>query len=216
MKKLVAFLLAVCSFAACASVFAACDGEQTKVPESPVSGGSTTETPENQEPTVSGGITEEKWNEAIQADNFNNVTFSFSGKFISGPQGSQDDFSCVCKIDGDSATMDGELMESEFVPSLKNVYINTANAIVKDFGDFTYDEASKTYKSKQDIVYTVNVMNTDTTITAQNVCVTLDDANKIASIACMMKQNFTQDDKQQEFTMNITFTYSGYGTTVLG
>lgn len=112
--------------------------------------------------------------------------------------------------------MDGELMESEFVPSLKNVYINTANAIVKDFGNFTYDEASKTYKSKQDIVYTVNVMNTDTTITAQNVCVTLDDANKIASIACMMKQNFTQDDTQQEFTMNITFTYSGYGTTVLG
>jgi hypothetical protein len=165
---------------------------------------------------VSAGITEEKWNEAIAESNFDNVTFAFSGQFIEGPKGDQDEFGYVCKISGNSATMDNEVLDGEQVASLKSVYINTANAIVKDFDDFTYDEASETYKSKQDIVYTVTVMGMDATITAQNVSVTLDETDKIASISCKMKQNFTERGSLKEYVLDITFTYSNYGTTVIG
>lgn len=200
MKKFVSFLVALCSCVALTGAFAACDEEQSKESET----------------TVSAGITEEKWNEAIAESNFDNVTFAFSGQFIEGPKGDQDEFGYVCKISGNSATMDNEVLDGEQVASLKSVYINTANAIVKDFDDFTYDEASETYKSKQDIVYTVTVMGMDATITAQNVSVTLDETDKIASISCKMKQNFTERGSLKEYVLDITFTYSNYGTTVIG
>jgi hypothetical protein len=52
------------------------------------------------------------------------------------------------------------------------------------------------------------------TITVKNAIVTLDADTMLASISCQMTQDFT-DGEAKQFVMDITFTYSNYGTTVI-
>ena len=160
-----------------------------------------------------GAVTEQVWNEAIEIDNFDNVTFTFEGEFIEGD--SQQPFSMVCLIDGDNAIADGEVFDAEQVASLKSVYINTTLAIIENFSDFTYDAEKGTYNGKKDIVYEVDVMGIPATITASDVVVTLDSENAIATVACIMTQDFFAYGEEQTFVLDITFSFSNYGTTVL-
>ncbi|MBQ8885900.1 MAG: hypothetical protein IJY62_06005 [Clostridia bacterium] len=197
MKKIVSFLLTVCTTLSVGTMLTAC--------EEPV------------DPELSSGVNEETWNTAVAPANFDNVTFSIEGAFLDGlAEGNEGgEFSYVCKVDGDSATMNGETLGSESVAGLKSVYINTAIEIIEDFAKFTYDEDSKTYKSNQDIIYTVTVMGYEAEITAKDVVVTVDANTNIASIFCTMVQSFSQNGVPTQYTLSITFTYSNYGTTVI-
>lgn len=199
MKKFVSILLAVCMCLSVGAMLTACDEEHTHTYE---------------------GISEEEWNAAIQPSNFDNVTFAFSGSFLKADIDAES-FDYNCKIDGNNATMDdlirGEHMQldAEAITALKDTYINTATAIVENFDNFTYDKDSKAYKSNQDIVYTVTIAGLEATITAKAVSVTLDANLNIASIACTMIQDFVENATPKQYTLDITFTYSDYGTTVV-
>ena len=63
-------------------------------------------------------------------------------------------------------------------------------------------------------------MGIPATITASDVVVTLDSENAIATVACLMTQEFFaygEDPygEDQTFVLDITFNFSNYGTTVL-
>ena len=166
------------------------------------------------------GVSEEKWNTAIQPSNFDNVTFAFNCSFLEAGI-STESFAYNCKIDGNNATMDDVIsgqhmtMDAETITTVKDIYINTATAIVENFDNFTYDKDSEAYKSNKDIVYTVTVMGYEATITAKDVSVILDTNSNIASIDCTMIQDFEENGNPKQYTLDITFTYSNYGTTVV-
>ena len=178
--------------------------------------GETPDQPSPDQPTPPAGgdvITEEQWNQAIADANFDNVTFQIDGSFISGNDG-EPEFHYTSWIVGDSAKFGDQMLDAEGVQSLKSVYVNTALAIVENFGDFTYNAENNTFVANKDIVYTVNSMGILATITVKNAIVTLDADTMLASISCQMTQDFT-DGEAKQFVMDITFTYSNYGTTVI-
>lgn len=164
-------------------------------------------------PAGDGAITEEEWNAAISDANFDNVTFSCEGTFDDG-----EEFVCSAAIAGDKALLDGAPLDAEFIPMLKSVYINTALAIVSNFNDFAYNADQNVFVSKGDITYTVDASAMgyeNVSITVKNVVVSLDANDYIATIACEMTQSFMEDGEPAQLVMDVTFTYSNYGTTVI-
>ncbi|MBE7093928.1 MAG: hypothetical protein E7367_04480 [Clostridiales bacterium] len=164
-------------------------------------------------PAGDGAITEEEWNAAISDANFDNVTFFCEGTFDDG-----EEFVCSAAIAGDKALLDGAPLDAEFIPMLKSVYINTALAIVSNFNDFAYNADQNVFVGKGDITYTVDASAMgyeNVSITVKNVVVSLDANDYIATIACEMTQSFMEDGEPAQLVMDVTFTYSNYGTTVI-
>lgn len=58
-------------------------------------------------------------------------------------------------------------------------------------------------------------MGAEATITSKEVSVVLDANANIASIACTMIQDFVENGNPKQYTLDVTFTYSDYGTTVI-
>ncbi len=207
MKKLFTWLTALCMCLGFGVVAASCDAPADSTPAASTPADTTPDTPSDIP------VTEEEWNAAISDANFDNVTFTFAGTFDDG-----EEFVGTAAIAGDMALIDGEPLGAEFVPMLKSVYINTALAIVGNFDDFTYDATQNVFVGKGDITYTVDASAMgyeNVSITVKNVVVTLDANEHIATIACDMTQSFIEDDKPEQLVMNVTFTYSNYGTTVI-
>ena len=237
MKKLFTFFMALCMCLGFSAVAASCDAPADSTPAASTPADTTPEdstpadctggdsTPDDNTPDDSTGgdttpdtpsdipVTEEEWNAAISDANFDNVTFTFAGAFDDG-----EEFLGVAAIAGDKALVDGDPLGAEFIPMLKSVYVNTALAIVGNFDDFTYDATQNVFVGKGDITYTVDASAMgyeNVSITVKNVVVTLDANEYIATIACDMTQSFIEDGNPEQLVMNVTFTYSNYGTTVI-
>ena len=82
--------------------------------------------------------------------------------------------------------------------------------------NFTFDSATGKFVGKQAIVYTVTVDGIEAQITATDVVVELFDSNKINTITCHMVQSFEEEGYQGTITVDVTFTFSDYGTTEVG
>ena len=202
MKKLLSLMLvALMAFALCFALVS-CDKDDDT---DNTNGGSSSDV-----------ISEEQWEQAIAPESFDNVTFTMQGDFVSGYEYGEA-FIYVYKLSGNKAveTTEGFILDAEEVQALKSVYINTAVAILENFNDFEYDEANKVFKSKTDVTYSVNVMGQDATIISKNVKVTFDEDKNIAEIETEMTQQFIESGKSKEYVLNVKFTYSDYGTTVV-
>lgn len=206
MKKLVTLVLTVCLCLSAALALSSCDkkGDATTTPAP----GTTTPAP-GATTTDSGASvpSEEVWNSSIEMDNFDNVTFLMAGTFDTG-----ETFEELVKLDGNTCLVEEEVSnDPEMVNAIKTVYVATVLGVMNNFDNFTFDSAEGVFKSNVAIVYDVNVLGEDCTITANNVVVTIDTANKLATMNCDMKQVFDGG----ELNMTVTFTFSDYGTTVI-
>lgn len=161
-------------------------------------------------------VTKDEWNNMIAESNFDNITFAYNATFISG-YNDEGPHTGLFKLDGNKLDMDGEVTtDTETITSLRSWYIASALAIVNNFDKFEYDEANDCYKAKEKVVYNVTVMEYEATITAENVLVELDDNMNIAKITCKMTQAFKEDNVDKTYVLNVDFTFSEYGTTVVG
>ena len=166
--------------------------------------------------TPDGEVTEGEWNEAVKDEKFNNVTFAYSVVFEGTTKSETGKF----YLDGDKGMyQEGasilEAMDAEELAALRNIYVNTTLAVVNNFSSFTYDAVKGVFVSKEPIVYRVNVIEYDATITASNVEVKLDSNKNISEITCDMKHEYTENGRDYELTMKATFTFTDYGTTVV-
>ena len=208
MKKFLSILLVLCLTFTLGIALISCDEGD---------GNTNTNTNTNTDAgAAAGGVTEEQWQEAIKVETFDNVTLRMSGSFVSGYE-YEDDFSYTYRVDGDKGSMgdDGVLLNPAEIASLRSVYINTASAILGNFDNFEYDTASGKFKSKSDIVYTVTVMGYNAEIIAKNVTATLDADKNVATVECDMTQNFVENGTPKTYVLNLSMTYSDYGTTVV-
>ncbi len=209
MKKLITLLLAICMCVFTLSTFVACGGD----------GGNNDDGNGDENPGA--GVTEDVWEDAKAEANFNNVTYSVAYEFKT-PQNGGSGFVEIQLVDDVAAAREngeGEFLpetDPELVASVRNLYVNTVLAIVDNFDNFTYDATNDYYKASADIVYTVDVEDMTATITAKNAIVTLNEDDGIAKIVCEMTQAFTEGGVAKTFVLDTEFTFSNYGTTVIG
>lgn len=160
-------------------------------------------------------IDKEKWNAALQDNVFNNVTFKMTVKFLDSLDG---EGTAIYKLDGNrGATIeeDGDCSElpADAIDDLKNIFINTSLAILDNYDDFEYDEENNCYKAKKDVVYSAAVANYTAELTVKNAVVTFDADLRVATIAGNMTQVISNG---QTFVLDFEFTFSDYGTTIIG
>jgi len=172
---------------------------------------------DNTDDTVSEsiGVNENDWNEAIQTQNFDNVTFTYRATFLSGYQSTEQHVGTL-KIAENGMISNGELVtDTETITSTRTMFIDTAVAIVANFDAFSYDAESSFYRANNPIVYHTTVLGYETTITAENVTVTWDENTNISHISCQMTQAFEEDGTPKTFVLDAEFTFTNYGTTTL-
>ena len=160
------------------------------------------------------GISEEKWNSIIQSSLFDNVTFNLDATFISGYEYEPGPYYSEVKLAGEKCLLDGEPARDSEKQDIRELFINTSIAIVSNFDNFEYNEESDKYTSKEAIVYNLNMVTVSAKITAENIVVELDANMNIYKISCKMTQEFEMDGLQA-YVLNVTFTFTNYGTTVI-
>ena len=165
---------------------------------------------------IDNNTAQDKWNEAIKEDRFNNVTFGYSVVFA----GEEKANTGIAYLDGDKAAFseDGrapEWMTEEETEALRNVYIHTTLAVLENFKAFAYDVVTDTFVSTEAVMYSVNVMGIDAKITANDIRVWFGADNNITGISCNMKQDFVEGGTAKTLEMQATFTFTNYGTTVI-
>ena len=166
------------------------------------------------EPAAIGGISEEKWDSMIQLANFDNVTFFYEATFIGGDK-EGGPYGGTFKLLSDRIIANGEVDDNpETMNAVKTWYVGSALAIADNFDLFVYDKANDCYNATENIVYSVNILGYDATITAADAIVRLDADMSIAEITCKMTQEFEEDGNPKTFILDVTFRFSDYGTTV--
>ena len=166
--------------------------------------------------SIGGDISSNDWNSAIQQEKFDNVTFSI---FVIFP-GETEPYPVICKLDGEQAAYSEgswpeEVVDEETTASIRSIYMNTVLAILDNFSNFTYDNTTGTFVSKDDIVYNVQVLDYDAKITASNAIVKLDTNKNIAEISCHMKQEYIESGTPESMEFDAVFAFYNYGTTVV-
>lgn len=165
---------------------------------------------------IDNNTAQDKWNEAIKEDRFNNVTFGYSVVFA----GEEKVNTGIAYLDGDKAAFseDGRApkwMTGEETEALRNVYIGTTLAVLENFKAFAYDVVTDTFVSTEAVMYSVDVMGIDAKITANDIRVWFGADNNITGISCHMKQDFVEGGTAKTLEMQATFTFTNYGTTVI-
>ncbi len=200
MKKVCALLLTLCLVVSLCAMLAACDEEDMKKAEEMI-----------------GKLTSDEWEENAAEEKYDNVTVKFTTEFLSGPEQGRTCYDFFM-LDGDKLYVDYEYAEGgELLTSVKQLYINTARAVLADYASFEYDEENDVYKTTKDVVYEVEMHHDGdwtATITMKNAVVTLDEDLNVTSISCLMNQKFNVD-YEGEHDMNVLFEFANYGTTVV-
>ena len=162
----------------------------------------------------------DKWDQALQASKFNNVTFTYMVIFSGGCSHEDGQEDGVAYFDGDKVAFSENgsiptLMTSEEIEAFRNIYIGTTLALLENSASFKLDNVTGRFASSEKIVYTVNVMGTEATITATDVSVAFDRDGNLFDISCNMRQDFVEDGEAKFFEMSANFTFTNYGTTVI-
>lgn len=162
-------------------------------------------------------MTSLEWENATDVKNFDNITFTIEVVFPDTDK----PYVIVCKIDGDTASYrEGSYPETvadeETREAIYSIYINTVLSIVDNFDNFSYDGEKDLFVSAADIVYNVTVMEYDAVITASNTTVKIDKNKNIAEIDCNMKQEYKENGISESLEIDVVFSFTDYGTTVVG
>ena len=162
-------------------------------------------------PTPGVDLTEEEWSALQQSEKFENITMRLVGTFLDDTADGEP-FDTVIKITPEAVAVDDEVSaEAEMITAVKNVYLDTILAMLKDFSDYEHDAENHLYRAKEDIVYDVTVMEASATITATDVTLKINADHYISEISCNMKQ----DLGSEIFLLQVTFSFSNFGTTVV-
>lgn len=208
MKILKLLCVALC-FVLLTAVFTACDeGSNTTTTDTQATTDATTEAATQADAVIS----PEKWNDALQMAHFDNVTITYDVLFEGRSDAEKGEF----KLAGDKAIIEGSPADEEGVAAVKEFYVKTVLAIAENYEDFEYDADKQSYVAKKTITYFMeDLAGYDANITAEDAMVKLDVDNKIGMIACHMIQESEEDGRPIRLEMDVEFTFTDYGTTVV-
>ena len=172
---------------------------------------------ENNKPdTNDSPMSSTEWENAIATENFDNITFTIQVMFPD----SEEPYPMICKIDKDKASFSEggyaeQVVDKATRDAICTIYVSTVLSIVNNFDNFTFDSVEGLFVSVDDIVYNVQIMEYDATITCTNTKVKIDGEKHIAEISCGMKQEYVEDGKPCSLEFDVVFNFFNYGTTVV-
>lgn len=184
------------------------------------SSSSNTITTSNTSSNLKQDIDEEVWEDIVSTEKFENVTFEMNVQFKE-QNGEAFDGSCYYKycLDGDRGLeIDGEtsrLVDKDVVDAIRTLFIDISLGIINNLSDFTYSVENDAFVSNKTITIDVDVMGEKATLINDNVEVDINDQNQILSIKCDMIQDFFGDDIERNLVLEVEFSFSDYGTTIV-
>lgn len=161
-------------------------------------------------------FSDEKWGEILNKDNFQNVTVLCESSFLSGHEEDEPVQTNLVKVDGEKLSLNGEIdTDPNTLASVRSVFVDLAIELIGDFKQFTLDKETGAFTCDGPLTGTATVNGYTAAITCENVTVTLGKDNTLAKIICKMTQDITAGEMSQQFVLDVTFTYSDYGTTTV-
>ena len=162
-----------------------------------------------------GAVDQDTWEGLTIQTKFDNVTFLMEGEFSDGEQ-----IGYCFKLAGADCSQiidDVEYKQEEgTAEQVREIFIRTAMAMLDNYQDFTFNSDTNAYVNNNNIVYAITVFDYDATITVSNVSLILDQNNNIISLSCDMMQEFVAYGTPMTYILDITFTFTNYGTTEVG
>lgn len=197
MKRIMSLFLAVVLLLA----FTACGQKPAEGEKAPEGGAANTEN--------------SVWTELLKEEHYDNVTIVCDAVFLSGYEAAESQNSNIFRFDGDAVSVDGALVDRQTAESLRAACMGVMLAVLSRNEDFSCDEATNTYAYRNEVAYSAYVMGYQTDMTVRNATVTLDGNGEVSQFACEMDQAFTEDGEQMKFVLNVRFTFSDFGATVV-
>ena len=159
---------------------------------------------------------DQKWNDLLNKENFQNVTVLCESSFLSGHEEDEPVQTNLIKVDGERCSLNGEISDDpNTIVSVRSVFVDLALDLIGNFEAFTYDKETNTFIANRTLTGTATVSGYTAAITCESVRVTLDENNALAKITCKMTQDIEAGEQSAVFVLDVTFTYSNYGTTVV-
>ena len=162
---------------------------------------------------------DQKWNNLLNKDKFQNVTVLCESIFLSGYSDYDEDEPVqtnLIKVNGEQCSLNGEIPDDpNTIVSVRSVFVDLALDLIGNFEAFTYDKETNTFIANRTLTGTATVSGYTAAITCESVRVTLDENNALAKITCKMTQDIEAGEQSAVFVLDVTFTYSNYGTTVV-
>lgn len=172
--------------------------------------------PAAEEPKTDENTGNSIWGELAKEEHYDNVTVAINATFISGYEYAEEETISVLKLDGDDVSVDGVYMDDrQDAESTRAVFMSVPLAVFAENESFAADEATNTYLHRGEISYAIDFMSYKADITVRNVVITLDGSNELSKITCEMDQEFTSEGEQMKYVLNVEFTYSDFGSTVV-
>ena len=162
---------------------------------------------------------DQKWNNLLNKDKFQNVTVLCESIFLSGYSDYDEDEPVqtnLIKVNGEQCSLNGEIPDDpNTIVSVRSVFVDLALDLIGNFEAFTYNKETNTFIANRTLTGTATVSGYTAAITCESVRVTLDEDNALAKITCKMTQDIEAGEESTVFVLDVTFTYSNYGTTVV-
>ena len=202
MKKLLSLLLAIALCASALLVLSACDENDAK--------GAFEE------------LNAEEWKEALSAPNFENVTIKYEYTMEGALQKqvakvTKDGvYRSIVAVDanGNESKPQGNYFEGENATVQRNLFLKTFLAIVEDRENFEYNKETHVYTVKAASARIDQAEGVYVTENAKDGQLTFNENGQVEKFVCTLTEAiYLADEKKQETTVEVTWTFSDYGTT---
>ena len=204
MKKLLSLILALALCASFTLALSSCTEEEAK--------------------EIFENLTKEEWQQALAAPNFENVTIHYeytneglltkqTAKFTKdGVYREMEAFDAEGKSTGEF----GIYCEGEEATQQRNLFLQTFLAIVEDRDNFEYDETTKLYTAKSAEARIDQSEGLYITEKMKDGKLAFNKDGNVDTFECNLTESiYMNNELKQSATIDVTWTFSNYGTTVI-
>lgn len=150
------------------------------------------------------------WDSSCEGSSYENVTVTLD---VTGEDGVLP--TSVYRIDGERASLTEAEETRALDATAARELVNCATAILSFYDQFALNGETRVYESIDEIEYGVTVSGYGAIITVWDAEVSFNDSARVSRIACSMRQRATVNDAPFELELQVVFTFSDYGTTVV-
>ena len=160
-----------------------------------------------------GDMDAETWLDKTVYWQYGNVTMDYTVEFMSGYE--EPVVSGNVKFTYNGCMHNDVLVDVEEEWELKDGMLNKVLIGCRDRESFVYDSENGCYISIAPYTYFVSYNDGEARVLLENVAITFDSDNNVASISADVYNVYTQGEYERSFEMHIYYEFSNYGTTVI-
>ena len=168
-------------------------------------------------------LSEEEWEQALSAPNFENVTIHYeytqgnvftkqTAKFTK--TGVYRSVEMTSIATGEPAESMAQYFEGEEADQQRNLFLKTFLAIVEDRDNFVYDESTKLYTAENAEARIDHHENAYVTEKIKDGKLSFNSDGNVEKFMCNLTESiYMENELKETHTFDVTWTFSDYGTT---